>query len=70
MPLMMAPCNRDMQIRKISADDATRRHLMELGIVVGGKITLLSSGASGVIVVVREGRLCLDGNVARRILVA
>lgn len=70
MPLIMAPCNREMEVRKISAEDKIRKHLLELGIVVGGKITLLSSGDNGVIVMVKEGRLCLDGNLARRILVA
>ena len=70
MPLIMAPCNREMEVRKISADDKTKRHLMEMGITEGGKITLLSNGTSGVIVVVKEGRLCLDGALSRKILVA
>ncbi len=70
MPLLMAPCNREMEVRKISADDGIRKHLMELGIVVGSKITLISGGPNGVIVIVKEGRLCLDGAIARRILVA
>jgi len=70
MPLIMAPCNREMEVRRISADDKTKKHLMEMGITEGGKITLLSSGSSGVIVVVKEGRLCLDGALSRKILVA
>lgn len=70
MPLIMAPCNREMEVRKISAEEKTKKHLMELGIFVGSKITLLSSGENGVIVMVKEGRLCLDGNLARKILVA
>ena len=70
MPLAIAPCNREMEVRRISADDKTKKHLMEMGITEGGKITLLSSGSSGVIVVVKEGRLCLDGALSRKILVA
>jgi len=66
----MAPCNREMEVRRISADDKIKKHLMEMGITEGGKITLLSSGSSGVIVVVKEGRLCLDGALSRKILVA
>lgn len=69
MPLIMAPCNREMVVRVISADDKTKKRLMEMGITEGGKITLLSSGSSGVIVVVKEGRLCLDGALSRKILV-
>lgn len=70
MPLIIAPCNKEMEVRRITADDKTKRHLMEMGITEGGKITLLSSGSSGVIVVVKEGRLCLDGGLSRKILVA
>ena len=47
-----------------------RKHLMELGITEGGKLTLLSSSGGNVIVIVKEGRLCLDRSVAGKILVA
>ncbi len=70
MPLIMAPLNNEMQIKKVSAEDKTKRHLREIGIVEGSKITLLSATATGVIVVVKEGRLCLDGALARKIIVA
>jgi ferrous iron transport protein A len=70
MPLIMAPKNVEMEVRKITVEDKTRKHLQEIGITVGSKITLLSSGANGVIIVVKEGRLCLDGALARKILVA
>jgi ferrous iron transport protein A len=66
----MAPKNVEMEIRKLTVEDKTRKHLQEIGIVVGSKITLLSSGNNGVIVIVKEGRLCLDGALARKILVA
>jgi ferrous iron transport protein A len=70
MPLIMAPKNVEMEVRKITVEDKTKKHLQEIGITVGSKITLLSSGTNGVIIVVKEGRLCLDGALARKILVA
>lgn len=70
MPLIMAPVNSEFEIKKITADDKTKKHLREIGISEGSKITLVSGTASGVIVVVKEGRLCLDGALARKILVA
>lgn len=70
MPLAMAPENREMEVKKISADDKTKKHLREIGISEGCKITLVSGNARGVIVIVKEGRLCLDGALARKILVA
>lgn len=70
MPLIMAQPNAEFEIKKISADDKTKRHLREIGVIEGGKITLVSGTSAGVIVVVKEGRLCLDGALARKILVA
>ena len=70
MPIAFAPSNTEMTVRKISAEDKVRRHLQELGITVGGKITLLSSVSGTVIVLVKEGRLCLDKTLAGRILVS
>ncbi|MGN0814853.1 MAG: ferrous iron transport protein A [Candidatus Coproplasma sp.] len=70
MPISLAPENVAMKVAKITADDKTRRHLQELGICEGGEVTLVSKSPNGVIIIVKEGRLCLDGVLARRILVA
>lgn len=70
MPLILAPLNREMEIKTLAVEDKTKKHLQEIGISVGSKITLVSSDARGVIIVVKEGRLCLDGALARKILVA
>ncbi len=70
MPVSLAPVNTAMKIVRITAEDKVRRHLMEMGITEGGEISLISSSVNGVIVMVKEGRLCLDGALARKILVA
>ena len=41
MPVYIAPRGAELQIRKIGADDKTKKHLQELGITEGGKKTLL-----------------------------
>ena len=70
MPVSLAPANTPVKIVKITGEDKIRKHLLELGITEGSQITLVSSTANGVIVIVKEGRLCLDGALARKILVA
>ncbi len=70
MPVAIAPCGTELTIRKVSAEDKVRRHLQELGISVGSKLTLVSASGGNVIVIVKEGRLCLDRNLAGKILVA
>ena len=70
MPIAFAPSNCELEVRKIGAEDKLKKHLQELGITVGSKITLISSTGGNVIVVVKEGRLCLDRTLAGKILVA
>ena len=70
MPIAIAPQGREVTVRKIGADEKVKRHLQELGITEGGKITLISSAGGSVIVIVKEGRLCLDKTLAGKILVA
>ena len=68
MPICIAPAGRELTVRKIGADEKIKKHLRKLGISEGSKITLLSSSGGNVIVVVKEGRLCLDKSLAGKIL--
>lgn len=70
MPIHIAPRGAELEVRKVGADEKVKRHLQELGISEGSKITLISSTGGNVIVIVKEGRLCLDKNLASKILVA
>lgn len=70
MPIAVAPAGRELKIVKIGADDKVRKHLREMGISVGSTLTLISSSGGNVIVIVKEGRLCLDKELAGKILVA
>ncbi len=70
MPIFIAPEGRELEVKKVGADEKVKRHLKELGISEGSKITLLSSSGGSVIVVVKEGRLCLDRQLAGKIIVA
>ena len=70
MPIAIAPKGEELLVRRVGADEKIKRHLRELGIFEGSKITLLSSDGGNVIVIVKEGRLCLDRTLAGKILVA
>ena len=47
-----------------------KKHLFELGIVAGSRVTVLASDGGNVILLVKEGRLCLDRGLASKIIVA
>lgn len=70
MPIAIAPSNTDLVVRNIGVEEKIKKHLQELGITVGSTIKLISSTGGSVIVIVKEGRLCLDRNLASKILVA
>lgn len=70
MPIAIAPRGTELLVRKVAAEEKVKKHLHEMGICEGGKITLLASSGGNVIVVVKEGRVCLDKNLAGKILVA
>ena len=70
MPVAIAPCGKELSVKKVGASEKVKKHLYELCITEGSRITLLSSCGGSVIVLVKEGRLCLDKSLARGILVA
>lgn len=70
MPLTMAPLNAPLKIVRITAGEGVKRHLAGLGISEGAKIELVSSTARGMIVAVMQGRLCIDGELAKSIFIA
>lgn len=70
MPISLAPSGHELLITKVKVDVKVKKHLMEMGISEGNKVTLISSSGGNIIVVVKEGRVCLDKDLAARILVA
>ncbi len=69
MPLFLAPLGQEVTIVKIVADDKTKKHLSNLGILPQGRITVLSASGGSAVCRVKEGRLALDRDVAARIYV-
>ena len=70
MPLVVAPLGREMKIRKVVTDEKTKRHLENLGVLVGGSVTLLSASGGDVVIRVKEGRIALNRLLATKIFVA
>ncbi|MBQ7538292.1 MAG: ferrous iron transport protein A, partial [Treponema sp.] len=56
-------------IKKIGGSDEVKRHLENLGFTVGGSVTIVNSLAGNVIVKVKESRVAINEDMARRIMV-
>lgn len=69
MPLTYSEKNKELIIRKIGGNDEVRRHLANLGLTVGGTLTVINSLAGNLIVKVKESRIALNEDLARKIMV-
>ena len=69
MPLAMAEVGETNTIKKISGRDEVRRHLAELGFVVGEEVHLVSRLGGNLILSVKDSRIALDKTMAMRIMV-
>ena len=69
MPLNVALPGEENIIRKIGGSPEVKKHLEDLGFVVGGTVTLLNVLGGNVIVSVKESRIALDVDMARRIMI-
>lgn len=70
MPIVVAPIGRSLRVIKILTDDKTKKHLESLGITIDSRISVLSESGGSIILLIKDGRLALDKNLATKILVA
>ena len=69
MPLMLAGIGEENTIKKIGGSPELRKHLENLGFVVGGNVTVVAALGGNVIVNVKESRVAISEEMARRIMV-
>jgi len=56
-------------IKKIGGNPEVKRHLENLGFTTGGSVTLISLVGGNVIVKVKEARIALDEELARKVMI-
>ena len=69
MPLNVALPGEENIIRKIGGSPEVKQHLADLGFVVGGTATVITSLNGNVIVKVKESRVAIDEEMARKIMI-
>ena len=69
MPLSLADANTPLTIRKVGGNPELKQHLENLGFNVGETVTLISSLGENVIVKVKESRVAIGADMARKIMV-
>jgi len=69
MPLALASVGEENVIRKLGGSPEVKKHLENLGFVVGGTVTVITSMSGNVIVKVKEARVAISEEMARRIMI-
>ncbi|MFW2487176.1 FeoA family protein [Clostridium chromiireducens] len=69
MPLILAAKGNEMNIKKITGNDETKRFLNSLGLVAGEKVKIISELGGNLIINVKDSRVALDKGMASRIIV-
>ena len=69
IPLVLADAGNEQVIKKIGGSDEVKHHLENLGFTVGATVTVINSLAGNVIVKVKESRVAINEEMARKIMV-
>lgn len=69
MPLMYAEKGKPQIIKKIGGSPEVKKHLEDLGFVVGGEASVISALGENLIVKVKESRVAVSEELAKKIMV-
>lgn len=69
IPLVVVNLGEENIIKKIGGSPEVKKHLENLGFVVGGKVTVVTSMGGNLIVNVKESRVAISREMAQKIMV-
>ena len=69
MPLCLADIGDENIIKKIGGSPDVKKHLEDLGFVVGGSVSIVSTLGGNVIVNIKESRVAISEEMARKIMI-
>ena len=69
MPLIYATPGEENIIKKVGGSPDVKRHLENLGFTPGGMVTLVNVLGENVIVKVKESRIALNEDMAKKVMI-
>ena len=69
MPLCFAETGEPQIIKRIGGSPEIKQHLENLGFNIGGEVTIVNTLGGNLIVKVKESRVAVSGELARRIMI-
>ena len=69
MPLTLANMGEENLIHRVGGSPEVKKHLEDLGFVAGGPVTVVAALGGNVIVKVKEARIAISEEMARKIMI-
>ena len=69
LPLSLADPGEEVVVRRVGGSPDVKKHLEDLGFTAGSTVTVITSLNGNVIVKVRESRVAVNDEMARKIMV-
>ncbi|MCR4671362.1 MAG: ferrous iron transport protein A [Saccharofermentans sp.] len=69
MPLVYADIGQIQIIKKIGGSPDIKKHLEDMGFTVGGEISVVNSIGDNLIVKVKESRVAVSSELAKKIMI-
>ncbi len=69
MPLTLAAIGEESLIRRVGGNPETKKHLEDMGFVAGGTVTVVAAMGGNIIVKVKETRVAISEEMARKIMI-
>jgi ferrous iron transport protein A len=69
LPLGFADTNEEVIVRKVGGTPEVKKHLENLGFVPGSPVMILNRVAGNLIVKVKESRIAINEEMARKIMI-
>ena len=69
MPLTLAEIGEENIIKKMGGNPEVKKHLENLGFVVGGTVTIINTISGNLIVNVKDARVAISQEMAQKIMI-
>lgn len=69
LPLMLATVGEEYIIKKVGGSPEVKKHLENLGFVVGSSVTVINAIGGNIIVKVKEARVAISREMAQKIMI-
>ena len=69
IPLSVADRGEVLIVKKVGGSPEVKKHLEDLGFTVGGRVILIQRLGGNVIVKVKESRIAINDEMARKIMI-